>query len=282
MLGSEVLAVRMAGIYALGRLANDHPEQYYVQIMQLLCSFVRYPSTSEAPTVRGESSARVDTYEAVTWIGGHRNHGVEAVSEYQLDLNGAHLQDAYLGGADLSSASLENANLQRAWLANTNLSGAFMWRANLHAARFEGATLVGADLWLANVSEADFEETSFVDADLVEANFSTELTDLDHYIEFRQVDFRGADLTAANLTGAKCIGARFDGAELRMTNLTGADLSSGEDVEVSGLTQDQVEQIRWEGENVPNFEGTMDSSTSKPIEGPTGLYTGLVVPEWYL
>ena len=41
MLGSDVLAVRLGGIYALERLAAEHPEQYHVQIMQLFCAFVR-------------------------------------------------------------------------------------------------------------------------------------------------------------------------------------------------------------------------------------------------
>ena len=37
MLGSKVLSVRLGGIYALHRLAEDEPEQYHVQIMRL-CS----------------------------------------------------------------------------------------------------------------------------------------------------------------------------------------------------------------------------------------------------
>lgn len=108
MLGSSVLSVRFAGIYALGQLAEDHPEQYYIQIMQLLCAFVRYPPDTDVPRVSTEGSARVDVTETVAWIGGHRNRAIEVLSEYQPDLTDAHLQDAYLGGADLSSALLEN------------------------------------------------------------------------------------------------------------------------------------------------------------------------------
>ena len=44
MLGNEVLAVRLGGIFALQRLADEHPERYYVQIMRLLCAFVRHPT----------------------------------------------------------------------------------------------------------------------------------------------------------------------------------------------------------------------------------------------
>ena len=41
MLGSDVLAVRIGGIYGLTHLAREHPHQYHVQVMRLFCSFVR-------------------------------------------------------------------------------------------------------------------------------------------------------------------------------------------------------------------------------------------------
>ena len=44
MLGSDVLAVRLGGIYFLQRLAAEHPEEYHVQIMKSFCSFVRNPT----------------------------------------------------------------------------------------------------------------------------------------------------------------------------------------------------------------------------------------------
>ena len=43
MLGSGILSVRLGGIYALARLAREHPGGYHTQIMNLLCSFVRNP-----------------------------------------------------------------------------------------------------------------------------------------------------------------------------------------------------------------------------------------------
>ena len=47
MLGSEVLSVRLGGIYALQRLAEEEPKQYHVQIMRLFCAFVRNPTKDE-------------------------------------------------------------------------------------------------------------------------------------------------------------------------------------------------------------------------------------------
>ena len=50
MLGSDVLAVRLGGIYALQRLAQEHPKQYHIQIMRLFYSFVSLLRNSHAAT----------------------------------------------------------------------------------------------------------------------------------------------------------------------------------------------------------------------------------------
>ena len=43
MLGSDVLSVRLGGIYALQNLAEEHPGQYHVRVMRLFCAFLRSP-----------------------------------------------------------------------------------------------------------------------------------------------------------------------------------------------------------------------------------------------
>ena len=58
LLGSGVLAVRLAGIYALRRLAEDHPEEYHTQVMRLLAAFVRHPTTDPNDTgISGQRAA---------------------------------------------------------------------------------------------------------------------------------------------------------------------------------------------------------------------------------
>ena len=47
MLGNEVLSVRLAGVFALQRLATEHPDQYHVQVMGLFCAFVRLPTRDQ-------------------------------------------------------------------------------------------------------------------------------------------------------------------------------------------------------------------------------------------
>ena len=51
MLGSDVISVRLGGIYALERIASEHPYQYHVQIMKLFNTFARHPTSSRPPEV---------------------------------------------------------------------------------------------------------------------------------------------------------------------------------------------------------------------------------------
>ena len=60
MLGSDVLPVRLAGIYALERLAVEHPEEYHIQIMDLLCAFVRNPTRDDRVEGHPESDDGLD------------------------------------------------------------------------------------------------------------------------------------------------------------------------------------------------------------------------------
>ena len=64
MLGSKVLAVRLGGIYALARLAREHPGDYHTQIMNLLCAFVRNPPEMKAH----HRKLREDVQEVMTAI----------------------------------------------------------------------------------------------------------------------------------------------------------------------------------------------------------------------
>ena len=93
MLGSDVLAVRLGGIYALKRLAEEHPEQYHVQIMQLFCAFVRHPTEDEGVEAKSDTQMqplllRADVRGAVEAISDchARQLKLEEDAQFQLDL----------------------------------------------------------------------------------------------------------------------------------------------------------------------------------------------------
>ena len=125
MLGNDVMAVRLAGIYSLKRLAEDEPRQYHLQIMRSLCAFVRNPTpaknekeTDEMPTVK---TIREDVQLALWIIAGRSKVGIEIEKKAEMFLD--------LRGADLSLAHLPLGNLTRWVLHNADLTNTILYKA---------------------------------------------------------------------------------------------------------------------------------------------------------
>ena len=170
MLGSEVLSVRLGGIYALQRLAEDEPEQYHIQIMRLFCAFVRHPTeekgakTEPDDTERNPNRIREDVQAVLTAIrnrryGSHGRIALEKNEHFFLILTAANLADADLIAADLNGAVLTAANLTRANLTSANLTRAHLADTNLTGASLAGANLTDACLTSACLAEADLTDT---------------------------------------------------------------------------------------------------------------------------
>ncbi|MYC26973.1 MAG: pentapeptide repeat-containing protein [Nitrospira sp. SB0662_bin_26] len=163
MLGSDILPVRLGGIYALAHLAHEHPEEYHIQIMQLLCAFVRTPpeenEKSEAAD-RDQQAIRIrEDIQAILTAIGKRSEAqihVEKRRESRLNLShvnlvGAKLSDtnlfwAKLEYAKLSDVLLDGANLQYVDLFRTDLFRATLIGVNLHKAFLEDTNLTSAHL----------------------------------------------------------------------------------------------------------------------------------------
>lgn len=77
------------------------------------------------------------------------------VEEGRLDLEGARLAGADLGGAHLEGVSLNKAHLARANLSNAYLAGASLIAAHLAETDLSDAHLTGADLLMANLEGAN-------------------------------------------------------------------------------------------------------------------------------
>ena len=173
MLGSEVLAVRIGGIYGLLHLAGEHPQQYHVQVMRLFCSFAR--DTSPSGILNEDAKAVMDA------IGARRERDLrlERDAEYWLNLSGANLQYANLQGANLSSSDLPTVQ-DDVWPNRTftDLSGAHFFDANLELAILKKADLSGAYLFGANLSGVDFTGTNLSGARLSLDNGSDSVTGL--------------------------------------------------------------------------------------------------------
>ena len=132
MLGNRMMAVRLGGIFALHRLGKDDPEQYHVEVMRLLSSFVGYP------TEETRSTEREDVRVALAVIGTR--------SDADIALEKKQRYRVLLSSADLSNLKLRRPNLTDARLIDANLTGTFLGRANLTNADLSGANLTETDL----------------------------------------------------------------------------------------------------------------------------------------
>lgn len=222
MLGSGILATRIGGIYSLERLAQNHPEEYHIQIMDLLCAFIRYPrkknadSSTEVELQTQEDDNRLepDTQEALTVIGRRgkkqrdlerKQHDPETGEKWRLNLSKACLDNAKLDGANLESANLRNAYLRSALLRRTylmavDMEDACLGNANLRNANLTGANLKGACLTGVELENAKLGGAVLTDADLMEVRCLTQ-TMLDSAAHF---DDEGKPLFGPNLEEAFC------------------------------------------------------------------------------
>ena len=182
MLGNRILAVRLGGIYALQRLAEEYSQEYHVQIMRLFCAFARHPTRDETPTESSRLPLDIEAVMKAIALRSKSSIELERCAKFQIDLHGAKLDGLFwsdfenvnLCGADLSDTNLTFARFPpRADLSHMNGI-----EANLGHAHLEGVSLCKASLFRANLSDA-----FLVGADLSDAMF------------------HGTILTGANLRG---------------------------------------------------------------------------------
>ena len=245
MLGSRVLSVRMGGIYALNRLAEEYPTQYHIQVMELLCAYVRNPVGPEDDLVIGymgtdpTNRLREDLQAVMTAIG-NREQGkivLEQQSGYILNLTGAFLCHLQLEKGNLSSVRLGRADLRSAYLLGADLSGAHLNFADLSGSTLAFANLTGSSLLETDLSSSKMGLANLSNATLYGANLSS------------------ADLNSATLTGASFMG----------TNLSGADFSLNGQGPATGLTQLQLDCSYRATETPPSLARVDDIETGQRV-----------------
>lgn len=245
MLGSGVLAVRLGGIYALQSLAGEYPDRYHVQVMRLLCAFVRNPTPTDDPWAgdgpRGFDIDRLreDVQAAMNAIGRRSDPGLEIERQdgYHVDISGAILNFLRLENGNLCSANMEGTYLANAHVPYCQLIDANLVQANLTKANLRFAHLNGSNLSLARLREANMS--------------SAELD--------------GAICFGAVLTDAVLHGASLKETDLRDAEVSAVDFSyNGLDPAV-GLTQNELDGTRKNVVRPPMLVGVTDSLTGDPV-----------------
>ena len=235
MIGSAEELVRLAGIHALKDLAYSHSDEYYVQVIGLLCGFVRRPPSIE----RSESDAyadglRPDILEAVSAIGLRRSDHV----------------------------SLEPEGERFVSLVDANVPGLLFWEVN-----FDNAAFHSANLSFAGGDGSSFRNSSFPDVDFSDSEFSgCDFTEA----SFARADLRGADfsyaiLRGATLMGTNCIGTNFENAIFTDVRMSGTIFGEGNTCAAVGLTQAQLDSALADPEDPPILEGVVDAVTGEPL-----------------
>jgi hypothetical protein len=178
-LGDDKIQIRLGGIFALERIAEDSKE-YHWPVIEVLTACVREQA---AYTPARKKEGRADIQAIVNAIG-HltRRYGAREDSHvvdlnnadlFGLDLSEAHLEGALLFGSHLErgrldSARLEEADLRAAHFNGANLYGVDLKNADLRGAHLDGAHLSGEQIELAgaDLGGADLKTTDVGETDL--------------------------------------------------------------------------------------------------------------------
>src|SRR5215208_7038958 len=150
--GEPKLELRLGGIYALERIANDSPERDYSTVMEVLTAYVRQNSSipsKETNEATGLKEPRADIKAVLDVVGRRQEDRVpeqyrvrpdfRRISLSKSTLRRANLSKADLSGADLREANLSGANLREANLTWSDLTGAILTWSDLTGAGLQGA-----------------------------------------------------------------------------------------------------------------------------------------------
>ncbi|MFJ8863819.1 pentapeptide repeat-containing protein [Streptomyces sp. NPDC102451] len=220
-LGSDKLDVRIGGLHALWRIAEqsarDREAIISIQAAYLRTHLPWPPAGPEAPAadvpindIAPLETRTADAQVALTALGvlcRHRDQSWVNLSLTDLrraDCDGLWFPEVNFDRACLEAATLYRANLTQASLVSVNLRHADLTTAILHRARCALADLRGAKLVKTDLRDADFTE-----ADLREANLRKAVA---HGAVFRRADLRMADLRGTDLSTASLVEARLTGA----------------------------------------------------------------------
>jgi hypothetical protein len=204
-LGSERMEVRLGGIYALERIANDSDKDYW-PIMETLTAYVRErtpwqerPVESTLPGLGKEPSTDI---RAVLNVLGRRKYRMGQGENLPLNLSNTDLRGAPLQG-HFEYASFMNAHLEGASFVGVQIKGAFFWdtylqganfiEACLEEADFLGAHLEGVIFWDAHIERANFKEAKGLTHEQLARAIMDEQTNLPDYLKEQPPEVKGPE-----------------------------------------------------------------------------------------
>jgi len=241
--GNLAIEIRLGGIYALERIANESERDYW-PIMEILTSYLRknshveygertfhyeysnaYKESIEIEDRKMQDRISLDIHAIVNVIR-RRRYFFNSGEDDHLDLRGTNLREANFQGTNLKGANLKWAYLGGANFREANLQEVDLEDANLEEAVFVNADLTGAYLtgtYLrgANLVDARLKEVFLIGADLRKAFLDgVNLQEASPVL----ANFERVNLSGANLEDADLMDANLDRTNLEDVNLSGANL----------------------------------------------------------
>jgi uncharacterized protein YjbI with pentapeptide repeats len=245
--GNPAIEIRLGGIYALERIANESETDYW-PIMEVLTTYVRKNSPGDTFEIeidynsmdikkfknrKSELSEITLDIQAILTVIGRRKYTYSSEIEY---IN--------LSETNLSRSNLIDAHLEEADLRLTNLKEAKLHYTNLDGANLEGASLQGASLTETNLHESNLKRVAFQHCTIWEA-------------VLKNADLQGAHLKNAYIYGANCEGANFGANEFLKGDLfRGADLEKARLIKLN-LKNANLKEVNLKNTAIKdtNFEG---------------------------
>ncbi|MGW4757393.1 pentapeptide repeat-containing protein [Streptomyces chartreusis] len=251
-LGSDKLDVRIGGLHALWRIAEqsarDREAIISIQAAYLRTHLPWPPAGPESPAadVPINDIAPLETRAADA-----------QVALTALGVLCRHREQSWV---NLSVTDLRRADCDGLWFPEVNFDRACMEAAGLYHANLTQASLVSVNLRHADLTTAILRRSRCILADLRAAKLVE--TDL------RDADFTETDLREANLRKADAHGAVFHRADLRMADLRGTDLSTANLVEARLTDALASEHTRWPADFDHSAAGVVHTDDPGPEPSP--------------
>jgi uncharacterized protein YjbI with pentapeptide repeats len=243
-LGSPEQTIRIGGIYALWRIANDSPDRDQRPIWNILCAFVRQPSYPHIAQISEEDNEinnmlRDDVQTILNLMGSEEAATSRANKAYEMDLTGAELSKGILNRGNFSGGNFTRANLSGSTLINANLSRTLLTEANFSDTKMAAAILIEAFGVKVDFSDSDISFADISNAQFVRANFkSTDLAETN----FFQAQMNSSDFSDANMYGSNLTNSDFFRVNFAETDLFNANLSNTNLAKARNLTQEQIDE----------------------------------------
>ena len=293
-LGSDKAPVRLGGLYALERLAQDAPAHRQT-IVNVMCAYLRMPFSPTAPTTKpgldvvkdsgklaAESGTKTVT-DGDTW---QQERQVRLTAQRILaeHLRDDRARDRQPGDPpserfwpdirlDLTAATLIDFDLRDSEVADASFAGATF----TGTARFAGATFTGTARFAgATFTDALFDNVTFTDDAVFAGATFTSAASFRETTFTGEAWFDGATLTSAAFSGSTFArDASFEGATLTSAAFSGSTFARGASFEGATFADRAwFDRASFANADRVSFERSRILSPDAQLVWPTGWHLG--------